>query len=621
MPLLAIPRYNYGYQQPISPGVLSPPVDDPDSPAFDPSMASLAQSQQQSPLPPPPQMQPPPAQLNDTSQSSQIANPPPLIPLNGGQPAGGSARDTGVKKLLASNAMPPPQPPGQTQAQPQASAVAPALEPQAAEPTTADVNAGTPPPSSAPTAIDKQVQDLAQESKDLKKPDAANSNWLQRLSGALLAFTRFAPYSNQIVHPKWSQEEKAYESKQADIDQRIKTLGGAESAEANAENRRAWAATRRGQEMLNEEKAADFAAKPGQVADEHQRKVSEDAAKFYIEQTGQIQKGGGQILPDGMAAPPTYTQIPIKNPSTGAAELWIQPPMLSSLKDEDPATANEMVKRGRMTPEEASQLLIPSARKSYRDTLDKILEGEAAKTPVNVPVDQRFVNEYIADPKHAHPDGSTATVEDALRAHAAIQAPDQGTWELAEDGEGKPVEHNTKTGAIRPVSGIQKTGTAAKNAADEEKRVGPARDALNYAQDYLTNGTFTGSGDEALQEKFFELAKPTTGFRMTQPQIDMLQNSRSWMGSAEAHIRHAATGRWFSDEQRQQIVNTMMALAAAKGLNHQPGQQPNSPTNAAPVALPRVSNADEYNKLAPGAAYLDPDGNHRTKPIPQTGGR
>ena len=59
---------------------------------------------------------------------------------------------------------------------------------------------------------------------------------------------------------------------------------------------------------------------------------------------------------------------------------------------------------------------------------------------------------------------------------------------------------------------------------------------MNYANDYLTNGRFTGSGDEALQEKFFELAKPSVGFRMTQPQIDLLQNSRSWMNSAEAHI-------------------------------------------------------------------------------------
>jgi hypothetical protein len=51
---------------------------------------------------------------------------------------------------------------------------------------------------------------------------------------------------------------------------------------------------------------------------------------------------------------------------------------------------------------------------------------------------------------------------------------------------------------------------------------------------------------------------------MTQPQIDMLQNSRNWMNSAKARLLHATTGQWFDNTQRQQIVNTMQELAAAK---------------------------------------------------------
>lgn len=47
----------------------------------------------------------------------------------------------------------------------------------------------------------------------------------------------------------------------------------------------------------------------------------------------------------------------------------------------------------------------------------------------------------------------------------------------------------------------------------------------------------------------------------------MLKNAQGWMGSVEAKIRHATTGTWFSDTQRQQIVNTMNDLSRAKGIS------------------------------------------------------
>ena len=96
----------------------------------------------------------------------------------------------------------------------------------------------------------------------------------------------------------------------------------------------------------------------------------------------------------------------------------------------------------------------------------------------------------------------------------------------------------------------------------EGEKAGEA--AISYANDYITSGDFTGPGDEALMEKFFELAKPSSGFRMTQAQMDMLRNARSWIDSAEAKARHATSGVWFSKEQRQQIANTMQRLEKAK---------------------------------------------------------
>jgi hypothetical protein len=139
-----------------------------------------------------------------------------------------------------------------------------------------------------------------------------------------------------------------------------------------------------------------------------------------------------------------------------------------------------------------------------------------------------------------------------------------GTWTLDEDKDGNPVLFNSKTGESKGAPNLQKAGTAARAAAAQEKLTEPVNSAMGYANDYLKNGVFTGSGDEALQEKFFELAKPSTGFRMSQPQIDMLQNARSWMGGAEARARHALTGTWFSNQQRQQIVQTMNDLGQSK---------------------------------------------------------
>jgi hypothetical protein len=162
-----------------------------------------------------------------------------------------------------------------------------------------------------------------------------------------------------------------------------------------------------------------------------------------------------------------------------------------------------------------------------------------------------------------------------------------GTWTLDEDENGKPTLFNTKTGETKAApAGIQKSGTHAKAQAAE---AGP-RQALEYANDYGSRSLHTGPGDEALMEKFFELAKPSTGFRMSQPQIDMLKNAQSWMSGLEAHLRHATTGTWFSDEQRGQIVGTMQDLAKAKGLDAQ--GQPNAQTGNATAAENWVRGPD-----------------------------
>lgn len=426
MPLYPNSRYNplYGYPPQVSPGLLSPDVGDSSSPAFDPTMAALAQNQQAPPLPPPPQTQPAPQRLNDTAAGASIQNLPPLTPPNGQFPAGGSARDTGVKQLLAKSMPPPGMAPAST---PDVAASPDSIE-AAPEPTAADVTAGVPASATGPTDTDKQISELAQQAKDLKKPELGKTNWLQRLSSALLAMTRFAPYSDQIVHPKFTEQLKAYEGQQADIAGKAKTLENAEATEAQAESRRGWAAQRKSTELLNQERAEQLANKPASDAAARQLKLDEDAQKFYQTHTQDIEKAGGQIVPQGMQIPPDWTQIPIENPSTKQHELWVQPPLLTSIKNEDPALAGELIKRNMMTDEQAGQAISPAARKSYRDMLQKAREDEAnnaSKAPANVPIEDQLINEYINDPHNLKPDGSKPSKLDAKTAITAKTQPPQ----------------------------------------------------------------------------------------------------------------------------------------------------------------------------------------------------
>lgn len=165
------------------------------------------------------------------------------------------------------------------------------------------------------------------------------------------------------------------------------------------------------------------------------------------------------------------------------------------------------------------------------------------------------VSDYLASNKL---DDTPANREKARTAIATRTKGDEGTWTMAENDSGHPILFNTKTAATKAApAGVNKAGSYQKN-------FGAAADAQTYAQNYIKQGAFTGPGDEALMEKFFELSKPSTGFRMTQPQIDMLRNAQSWYNSAEAKAYHAATGTWFSDDLRKQIVKTMDDLATAK---------------------------------------------------------
>lgn len=97
-----------------------------------------------------------------------------------------------------------------------------------------------------------------------------------------------------------------------------------------------------------------------------------------------------------------------------------------------------------------------------------------------------------------------------------------------------------------------------------EKKIAPLSSAMNFADDYLKSGAYTGSNDDALLLQFFEVAKPETGFRLTQAEMKRQSEAQSWRNSAEAYVRHALHGTWFSDEQRKQMVQSMHDIGEHK---------------------------------------------------------
>lgn len=199
------------------------------------------------------------------------------------------------------------------------------------------------------------------------------------------------------------------------------------------------------------------------------------------------------------------------------------------------------------------------AKSSGDDAVGSALrDATSTKGAVLTPAEE---NKVITQVKKAQAEMSRSVIVN----NPTAKEGESGTWSIQEDAKGNPIEYNSKTGEVRPVAagGIQKAGTKEKRDLTQEKEAGPTRNALQYAQNYAKLPP-TGPGDEALMEKFFDLAKPSAGFRMTQAQTDMLKNAQSWINSLKAKTYHAATGTWFSDKLRKDIVNTMQVLADSK---------------------------------------------------------
>lgn len=171
-------------------------------------------------------------------------------------------------------------------------------------------------------------------------------------------------------------------------------------------------------------------------------------------------------------------------------------------------------------------------------------KADSGKAPVHFPPGEMVQN----------PDGSFTQVGTPKEP----EGPKQMAMVPQPDGTMKAIE-------IRPGTTVPKGATSLLEAGKEQTS-GDAKDAAQqYADDYIRSKQFTGAGDEALMEKYFELAKPSSGFRMSQPQIEMLTQARDLMGGIVARGKHmfSPEAPYFSDTQRQQIVDTMKNIQRA----------------------------------------------------------
>lgn len=126
-------------------------------------------------------------------------------------------------------------------------------------------------------------------------------------------------------------------------------------------------------------------------------------------------------------------------------------------------------------------------------------------------------------------------------------------------------------------------------ANENEKYIGPARDAAQNWQDYRAKGEFTGPGDEGLMDSYLRLINQG-GRGVTKTQQELLLKAQSVKNSMAGMWAHATGGKLFSDDLRNQIGDQIEALAKVRqdGLANKgkAATTPSIPAVPAPVPSP-----------------------------------
>lgn len=100
----------------------------------------------------------------------------------------------------------------------------------------------------------------------------------------------------------------------------------------------------------------------------------------------------------------------------------------------------------------------------------------------------------------------------------------------------------------------------AKIAADKLRK--PMQDTVNayHEAGELANQN-TGPGDYGLTMRFVEATKPSTGFRFTNTELQLIQSRRGLVDAANARMGGVTTGVMYDAHQRQQMLDVMRLRA------------------------------------------------------------
>ncbi len=144
-----------------------------------------------------------------------------------------------------------------------------------------NVDLGDRPPSDADTQLKAATDKLSQVQQ--ARPAAPKSNVGQRIATAILAMSRFAPATDLLVHPKWSEQERQYNRDLASAKGGFDTAKGALETESLAAKRDADIAGKYAQvaqrdvaleqaDSIREQRALDAESHAKAIKDEQKRK-------------------------------------------------------------------------------------------------------------------------------------------------------------------------------------------------------------------------------------------------------------------------------------------------------------------------------------------------------------
>ena len=107
---------------------------------------------------------------------------------------------------------------------------------------------------------------------------------------------------------------------------------------------------------------------------------------------------------------------------------------------------------------------------------------------------------------------------------------------------------------------------ANKEAAETEKaKEGLQKSIASYHEGQAYASQNTGPGDYGLTMRFVEATKPSSGFRFTNTELQLIESRRGLIDAAQAKLGGIATGVMYDNTQRGQMLDVMKLRAAIDG--------------------------------------------------------